>query len=197
MKGFFVGILSTLTACGFAGHLYLNSILGVFGLSAVPLPTLAGLRASQATVSTLKSRHQAKKSNLSKRFVKRTGRRLASSALAAATVGTVAVIVTATGFEIADYCEDKEALLEEGNLLHGTNDTFDLDQCIEDAKSDTREIIASARNDASAAVVDTWSEARSYSEEQYQELRRSISDQLTSVLEDSTTLWHSLFETTP
>ena len=89
MKGFFVGKVSTITACGVAGHLYLNTILGVFGMSAVPLRTLASLKASQAKVSTLKSRHATKKSNLSRKFVKRTGRRLASSALAATTVGTV------------------------------------------------------------------------------------------------------------
>ena len=94
-------------------------------------------------------------------------------------------------------CEEQESLLEEGNLLNGTNDAFDLDQCLEDAQSDTREIVASARSDASEAVADTWSEARNYSAEQYQDLRRAISEQLTGVLEDSSTLWHSFFEPEP
>ena len=108
-----------------------------------------------------------------------------------------AVIVTATGFEIADCCEEQESLLDEGNLLNGTSDSFDLDQCLADAQQGTREIVASARSDASDAVADIWPEARSYSAAQYQDLRRAISEQFTGVLEDSSTLWHSFFEPEP
>ena len=69
-----------------------------------------------------------KKSRITKRFVKRSGKRVASGALAAATVGTVAVVAAMTTIEIADYCEEQKELQADLDILDGTSTEFDLDK---------------------------------------------------------------------
>ena len=85
-----------------AAHLFLNSLLGVFGLAATSVETLVQLKAFQRIVEAMKQRHTRKKNRIIKRFIKRSGRRVASTALAAITVGTVAVAGVMTSMEISD-----------------------------------------------------------------------------------------------
>ena len=78
---------------------------------------------------TMKKRHTQRKSRVTKRFVKRSGRRVASAALAAATFSTVAVAGAMTTVEISSYCDQKAGLPIEANILYSTYTEFDPDQC--------------------------------------------------------------------
>lgn len=60
----------------------------------------------------MQSRHKSKSANVSKRFVKRSGKKLAITAVSAATIGIVAVIGTLTYLEISQYCDEKRVLNE-------------------------------------------------------------------------------------
>jgi hypothetical protein len=57
-----------------SAHLFLNSILGMFGLAATSVGALATLQASQRIVDTMKARHARKQTRITKRFIKRSGR---------------------------------------------------------------------------------------------------------------------------
>ena len=129
-KTILITFTTTAGALILSAHLFLNPILGMFGLAATSVEALSKLQASHQVVQKLKSRQLRKQKRISKRFVKRSGKRVASGALAAATVGTVAVVAAMTTIEISDYCEDKRALQEEATLLYGTDIEFDLEQCL-------------------------------------------------------------------
>ena len=73
----------------------------------------------------VKIRHKLKRLKLSKKFIKRTSRKISVSAVSAATIGTAAVVVTIASLEIYDYCNDKKELLEDGNILFKSNEEFD------------------------------------------------------------------------
>ena len=104
MKTIFLTFTATLAALSFAATLFLNTILGTFGLVTTSVDTLNKLKSSQVVMDKMKTRHQAKRLTATKKLAKRSSRRVASASLAAATIGTVAVAITMTGFEIHDYC---------------------------------------------------------------------------------------------
>lgn len=147
---------ATTAALGLAGSLFLNTILGSFGLVATSVETLRGLQASHQVVETMKARHQRKKLKAGKRFAKRAGRRVATAAVAAATIGTVAVTVTMAGMEVNDYCEERRALQEEANLLYGTDAAFDWGRCYEEGKEDAKTILADAKDAAVGKVASVF-----------------------------------------
>jgi len=151
------GIISaSVTATMVAGALFLSSILGAFGLVTTSADNLGRLLASQQVVDKIKARHQAKKSRVTRRFAKRTGKRVASSAVAAATIGTVAVVAVVAGLEVVDYCDQKEALNEEANILYDRDEAFDYQFCLEEGMEESRQIIETAIDDSSTVVQDAW-----------------------------------------
>ena len=164
-KTILITITTTLTATTLAAYLFLNTILGMFGLAATSAGTLATLQASQRVVEKMKARHARKQTRITKRFVKRSGRRVASTALAAAIVGTVAVVAAMTTIEIANYCDEKRALQEEANLLYGANIEFDLEQCLDESEEDAKEIIAEATGVVTTKVSDAFDTTERYVKE--------------------------------
>lgn len=150
---------ATTTALGLAASLFLNTLLGTFGLAATSVETLRGLQASHQVVETLKERHQRKKTRIGKRFAKQAGRRVATAAVAAATIGTVAVTATMAGMEVNDYCEEKRALREEANLLYGTDAEFDWGRCYEEGKADATVMLADLKDSAFRKVSGLFGEA--------------------------------------
>lgn len=165
MKSIFLTFSATITAVAMAASLFLNSILGAFSLVALPAGELLKLRASQQVVERMKERHNYKKTNASKRITKRAAKRVASTAVAAATVGTVAVAATMTGLEIADYCEEKQSLHEDESILYGTEAAFDLEHCLEEGKDDSKAIMAELKSSSVEAVSNAFNAASEYSSE--------------------------------
>jgi len=157
----------------FAATLFLNTILGSFGLVTTSVDTLNKLKSSQIVMEKMKTRHRAKQLNATKKLAKRSSRRVASASLAAATIGTVAVAVTMTGFEIHDYCEDKESLQTDNNILYGTTDEFNFEACIEQGKAESKRILTEVKTSASAHVSDAMNSAAQYSSEQWLALKES------------------------
>ena len=190
-KTIFLTFSLTLTAVGLAASLFLNSILGVFGLAATTVGTLSSLQASQQIVEKVKQRHLRKKARMSKRFVKRSGKRVASAALAAATVGTVAVAVAMTSIEISDYCEQKEDLQKDANLLYGTNVAFDLETCIEESQDDAKAILSEAANTVTQTAGDAFDKTGEYSREAWTNVKRTTGDALDSTSKALSDLWES------
>ena len=190
-KTIFLTFSLTLTAVGLAASLFLNSILGVFGLAATSVGTLSGLQASQQIVEKMKQRHLRKKARVSKRFAKRSGKRVASAALAAATVGTVAVAVAMTSIEISDYCEEKEALQKDADLLYGTNAAFDLETCIEESQDDAKAILREATDTVTQTVGDAFDTTGEYSREAWANVKRATGDALDSTSKALSEIWES------
>lgn len=165
LKTILLTMTATAAALSLAASLFLNSILGFFGLAATGAATLSQLRASQQVLEQVKKRHAAKRRHVSKRLVKRSGKRVASTALAAATVGTVGVAVVMTGLEIEDYCKEKESLQEDANLLHGTDTPFDYELCLQESRGDAKAILTEAKNSAEVAASEALAFSGTYSRE--------------------------------
>lgn len=163
MKTLLLTLFATLSVVALLGSLFLNTLLGAFGLVATSTELLQRLTVSQRVVEQMRSRHQQKKLQLTKRLSTKASRRVASTALAAATIGTVAVAMTVTSLEIADYCEQKEALQEDENILYGSAIEFDLEQCFEEGAEESKAILSELQRSSVSAVADAFAAASDYS----------------------------------
>jgi len=162
LKTILLTMTATTAALSLAAALFLNSILGFFGLAATSVQTLSQLRTSQQVLEQIKKRHAVKRKHSSKRLVKRSGRRVASTALAAATVGTVGVAVVMTGLEIEDHCDQKRSLQEEANLLHGAKVDFDYELCLQQSHEDARAILSEATDSVQVAAAEVLATSGDY-----------------------------------
>ena len=151
-------VLSTLITIVFSTFIavkfFFASIFSFFGYAALPVEKLAGLNHSQKVVQKMQTRHKEKSANVSKRFIKRSGKKVAITAASAATIGTVAVIGTLTYLEISQYCDEKRILNEDANILFGTHEAFDMQACLEQGKQDS----ANFANEAWQSVKDSSSQ---------------------------------------
>lgn len=136
--------LITTSSLLLVGNIFFNSLFGMLGYAAIPLEQLHKLKASTQVVDKLKANHKAKKKKVTKRFAKRTGKKVGATAVSAATIGTVAVVGTLTYIELNEYCEEKRELLKEENILFNKNQSFDFTQCMEEAKADSTQIAEEA-----------------------------------------------------
>jgi hypothetical protein len=134
-------VLSTLMVTIMSGviviQFFLSSLLSFFGYAVLPLESLKNLTHSKKIVQKMQHRNKVNSANVSKRFIKRSGKKVAVTAVSAATIGTVAVIGTLTYLEISQYCEDKKSLNEEANILFDANIEFDMSACLEQGKQDS------------------------------------------------------------
>ncbi len=185
---------ATLTAAVAAGSIFINSILGVFGLATTSLEAMQDLQKSQAIVQAMKQRNKTRSSKVTKRFMKRTSRRLAGSAAAAATIGTAAVVTTVAILEVMDYCEEKAEMLEEENLLFGTEKTFDYEACKDEATEDVKQIAASTKDEVSASVRESWDNTGNYTREKWNEAIEASGSLFDRLKSRTSEWWGSLLD---
>jgi hypothetical protein len=162
---------ATLAAVSLAASLFLNSILGIFGLAATSVETLTKLRNSQQVLEKVKQHHATKKTRVANRLTKRSTKRVASTALAAATVGTVAVAIVMTGLELENYCDEKASLQDDDNLLYGTEIQFDYEQCLEESQEDANVILAEAKDTVTSSVSDAFEKTSEFSKETWADIQ--------------------------
>ncbi len=191
MKTILLSISMTIAVITFTFSVFLNSILGAFGLAVTSVDTLQNLKVSQQIVKKMKTRHKTKKVNISKRFVKKASKRVSSSALAAATIGTVAVAVTATSIEVIDYCGEKKELQEDANILYETNTEFDYKQCLEEGKEDSKYILDEVMNNSISLVTNALNATSQYSSEKWDKLKEGSINIYSSTSEEAIDLWDS------
>jgi hypothetical protein len=194
MKTIFFTFTTTVAALFFAASLFLNSILGAFGLVTTSVDALTKLQSSQKIVEQMKTRHKAKKLDVTKSFAKRSSKKIASTALAAATIGTVAVVVTVASIEVADYCEDKKSLQEDSNILYGTNHEFDFDHCLEEAKEESKIILDEIKLSMIESVNTAMDTTIEYSNEQWLAIKEASAQAFKSSEIATNELWFSLKE---
>jgi len=169
--------------------LFLNTILGVFGLATTSIESLQNLKISQQVVERMKARHGKMKQKAIKRFAKRPLKRITTAAIAAATVGTVAVAVTVTGLEVADYCDEQQQLREEYDILYGTNSEFDYAQCFEEGKQELTSLLSGVKDSSITVISDAWKNTAQYSTEKWANIKESSLQALESTDEASTGMW--------
>jgi len=163
-------VFSTLVFIGFTGVIavkfFFSSIFALFGYAALPIESLNNLTHSKKIVQKMQSRHKTKTANVSKRFIKRSGKKVAITAVSAATIGTVAVIGTLTYLEISQYCDDKRILNEDANILFDTQKEFNMQACLDQGKQDS----AHFANEAWQSVKTSGSEVLDSIEQSSDEL---------------------------
>jgi hypothetical protein len=151
-------ILSTLMVTIMSGviviQFFLSNLLSFFGYAVLPLESLKSLTHSKKIVQKMQHRNKAKSANVSKRFIQRSGKKVAVTAVSAATIGTVALIGTLTYLEISQYCEDKQVLNEDANILFDTDKIFDMSACLKQGKQDS----AQFANEAWLSIKETSSD---------------------------------------
>lgn len=192
----FKTILTTFTTTAGAlilsAHLFLSSFLGMLGLAATSVGAPATLQASQRIVDPMKARHARKQTRITKRFIKRSGRRVTSTALAAATAGTVAVVAAMTAIEISHYCDEKRALQEDANVLYGTNTKFHLDRCLDESADDAKAIIAEATDTVTAKVSDALDYTQQFSKELRADIKAATNSAIDYTNSALANLWNSM-----
>ena len=154
MKAVISTLLLTVFAAFIALKFFFSGIFALFGYAALPIEQLSKLTHSKKIVQKMQSRHKTKSANVSKRFIKRSGKKVAITAVSAATIGTVAVIGTLTYLEISQYCDEKRVLNDDANILFDTKEQFDLQACLEQGKQDS----AHFANEAWQSVKSSGSE---------------------------------------
>ncbi|MCP8689346.1 hypothetical protein [Marinobacterium sedimentorum] len=156
MKKIFWAVSMTLATVTMVASLYLNTILGLFGLATTSIDALQELRSSKQVVEQMKQRHQQKKVSASKRLVKRSTKRIGSAILAAATVGTVAVTAVMVGLEVDDYCDEKQSLQEAESILYGTDNNFDIEQCFDEGREELARLLVDAKDASIGTLLNTF-----------------------------------------
>ncbi len=191
MKKIVASISVTLVVVTFVLSVFLNGILGLFGLAFTSVEALADLKKSSSVVKNLKERHKKKKVNISKRFVKRTGKKVASTAVAAATVGTAAVVVTVATLEAHEYCDDKRELLKDENLLYQNEKEFDYEYCLEEAKNDSQQIVMDIMEEAPKIVSAAWGKTKDLSDNAWVNTKDFSSNAWESTKSAGSSAWRS------
>jgi len=194
MKTIFLTFTTTVAALTFAASLFLSTVLGAFGLAATSVESLAQLQSSQKVVEKMKTRHKAKKLDVTKNFAKRSAKKIASTALAAATIGTVAVVVTVASIEVADYCEEKKSLQEDYNILYETTAEFDFDQCIKEGKEESKIVLDEIKNSTISSANAAIDSTVEYSNEQWLAIKEASAKAYKSSEMATNELWFSLKE---
>jgi len=191
IKTIFLTFSASITIFAVVCSLFLNPILGAFGLVTTSAATLHSLRTSDKIVHQMKQRHKHKKTRIAKKMAKQSGKRVASAALAAATLGTVAVAITVASLEIADYCENKKELQEDYNILYDTNTVFDLNQCLDAGKKDSKAILDEVKNSTTAMLSDAMNVPAEYSSAKWHALKEASMQALNFTNSTAEALWHS------
>ena len=156
-KTIFFTLSSTITIGAFIASLFLNSLLATFGLVSTSIESMQQLQQSKKVVEQMKTRHKAKKKNFSKKFTKRAGAKLSSTATSAIPIiGVVGAIVAIAALETSYYCEDKQELQDDENLLFGTDKAIDKEQSLAEAQQDSKAMITEAKGAVSESINDVW-----------------------------------------
>ncbi len=162
-------VLSTVIVIGFsifiAVKFFFTSIFALFGYAALPIENLNSLTHSKNIVQKMQKRHKIKSSNASKRFIKRSGKKVAVTAASAATIGTVAVIGTLTYLEVTQYCDEKRGLNEDANILFDTQEEFDMQACLEQGKQDSAQFANEAWQNVKSSSSDVFDSIEKSSDE--------------------------------
>jgi len=196
-KAIIITISSTLAVAVTLAGFFMNSILGTFGFAVTSIEKLHQLKESKRILDVVKKRHNDKKLNISKRFIKRSGKKVATSAVSAATIGTAAVAITVAGMEMHDYCDDKRELHDEENLLFGKQEEFDYSKCLAEAKNDSSKIIASVKESLPKLVSDAWASTKNISKSSWQTIKEESSHVWATTTDTTNEAWSTLLEWAP
>lgn len=178
IKTIFLTVSVTLAVVGFVASMFLNTILGAFGLAATSIAAMNSLQASQRIVEKMKERHKHRKLDLAKQFVKRSSKRVGATALAAAipnpkwAVG--AVIVVGTGLEVSQYCDQQREFQDDSNVLDGTDIDFDAKQCLEAGKEDAKAIWEEVKKSSTDGLTSAMKGSSKFSEETMDRIRKAL-----------------------
>ena len=138
--------------------LFIDSMLAGFNLVAIPIEQYNNFQNSKVILDKIKKRHQIKKHNVSEKFIKKSGTKIAVSAASAAALGTVGAVTLIFTLEANEYCNQKGELINESNMLFNEDREFSNSQCFIEAKNDSKElrdqILASISDNATELWVD-------------------------------------------
>jgi len=145
--GVILGILLTV-AIGWSASKY-------YGYFVVPAASYLTYKAASEVLDRVRLKNSERKNGLQNKTAKKAGKRLASTAIAAGTVGTIAVIGAGTIFLIEDHCDELAEINELNQLIEDSNEGFDYQVCFEETKE----------------YVDIWKdEAKDYAEENWRSI---------------------------
>ncbi len=181
----------TVAAIAVAASLFLNAILGVFGLAATSVAAVRNLDATHQIVESMRQRHSDRKREVTRKFASKTGKRVASAAFAAATVGTAAVAVGVVGMEVDDYCDEKKELQKEADILYGTRTEFAADRCFEEATADAKAIFEEVMASVPKVVSDAMDASSRYGAQAWAAVKESSVRAMESTGKAAGELWDS------
>jgi len=192
VKTIFYTFFATIAAVTLSTALLWNSVLNSFGFEVIPLGRLHALHASQRKVDQMKEHHKNKRLKTTKKLTERSTKRVASTALASATIGTTAVVGTVIAFEIDAYCAEKKSLQDEANILDGTDIPFDFRQCATEAEQDTHVILTELKNSTNEKISNAINVATDYSAAKWSSVKEVTIHAMQSTGNASTMIWDKI-----
>lgn len=191
MKSIITSISLSLAASSLVFTLFINSILGFFGLATVSTEALKGLKSSQQIVDKVKQKHEEKKKYAAAEFKKRASKKVLSTAVAAASIGTVAVATTMIGLEVYDYCEAKKDLHENDKILYGHSSEFNFETCIEEGKEDSKVMFTDLMDSSVESVSSAIKSSAEYSAEKWAAIKQVSGEAFETTQGAAVDLWES------
>lgn len=164
----------TIAALSLAFSIFMNTILGAFGLVTTSVDAFNNMKDSQAVVEKMKERHEVKKAELGKNFAKKSSKKVASTVAAAATVGAVGVAITAITFEVSSYCESQKSLNDDYNLLYNANEEFDFKKCLATGKDQYLELVEDVKESAKESLTQAVDSSTEFSKEKWSDLKAKV-----------------------
>ena len=174
LKTVLLTVGTTLVAVLLVFKLFTEPLLAMAGLGYTSLASLQKLQAGNTVLREMQRRNDSRRQGAARRFNKKAQKKLAVSALAAATIGTPAVALATIKLEVDDECERRAQLHDDADLLFGTETAFDTELCLADLKTETQDELTVLQNQAWMQAYQWWQQEQWLSEEQLQALRDAI-----------------------
>ena len=92
-------------------------------------------------------------------------------------------------FEFYDYCEEKKDFQEDTNMLNGTNEEFNYEQCIEEGYDDSKVLMAELKNYSAESVSSVFNTNMQYSGEKWDAIKEASVQALESTGETAGEIW--------
>ncbi len=154
--------------------LFTAPILAMAGLGYTSLETLQTLQVGNTALREMQRRNDKRRQDAGKRFTRKAQKKLAVSALAAATIGTPAVALATIKLEVDDECERREQLHADADLLFGTSTDFDTELCLDELKTEAQDNFTVLQNQAYLQAYQWWQQEQWLTAEQKRKLFESL-----------------------
>jgi hypothetical protein len=167
LKIVFFSVASTTVAISLVFYLFMNGILGIFGLAATKVEALVALNGAQQVLQKVRKRHIKKRIKYKGILKGRITKKLLPM-----------LPVIGAGFVVYDYCLDEKELQIDEDILNGTQTEFGMEECKQRGKEnithelyELKEKLKSLKNQSVDGTREGWSKTKKWIDKMRKEIK--------------------------